>query len=180
MACRTCFPCIARVSRSKSTSECWREKGRKKKWLLYRHLLGIDRLWNKCIFVLEVQHHFPKNFKRDRSFWSPLMEKSCPGKRVTLPSELTLGSVRLLGVFMRKNWPLFPSQQCSRMFSLSSLDRVDPASLASWSGEMLARLEGWAHHTGSLADRLEPRPLLWKGVYQLILSGNFRSCRQQF
>ena len=38
---------------------------------------------------------------------------------------------------------------------------------------MLARLEGWAHHTGSLADRLEPRPLLWKGVYQLILPGNF-------
>ena len=87
---------------------------------------------------------------------------------------------QLKGVFMRRNWPLFPSQQCSRMFSLSSLDRVDPASWASWSGEMLARLEGWVHHTGSLEDRLEPRPLLWKGVYQLILSGNFLSCRQQF
>ena len=61
---------------------------------------------------------------------------------------------------MRKNWRLFPSQQCSRTLSLSRLDRVDPARWASQSGEMLARLEGWACHTGSLAGSLEPRPLL--------------------
>ena len=60
-------------------------KAKKKNGLLYRHLLGIDRLWNKCIFVLEVQHHFPKNFQRDRSVWSPLMEKSCPGKYFFFP-----------------------------------------------------------------------------------------------
>ena len=45
------------------------------------------------------------------------------------------------------------------MLSLSSLDRVDPVSWASQSGEMLARREGWAYHT-SLAGRLEPHPLL--------------------
>ena len=43
------------------------------------------------------------------------------------------------------------------MLSLSSLDRVDQASWASRSGEMLVRLEGWAYHT-PLAGRLEPPP----------------------
>ena len=161
------------MSRAPSPLRSAGVKSAEKNWPLYRHLLSIDRLSNKCIFVLEVQHHFPKNFKRDRSVWSPLMEKSCPWKRVTLPSEPTLGSV------YEEKLTTFPE---STVFAhvLSSLDRVDPAIWASWSGEMLARLEGRAHHTGSLADRLEPRPLLWKGVYQLILSGNFRSCRQQF
>ena len=36
IACRTCSPYIARVSRSKSASQCWREKRKKKKnWLLF-------------------------------------------------------------------------------------------------------------------------------------------------
>ena len=77
-------------------STCLRSAGVKsaeKNWLLYRHQLGIDRLSNKCTFVLEVQHHFPIHFKRVQSVWSLLMEKSCPGKRATLPSEPTLATV---------------------------------------------------------------------------------------
>ena len=62
VACRTCSPYIARVSRSKSASQCWREKRKKKKkigpcsavYFFYRHLIVIDRLWNKCIFYLSA------------------------------------------------------------------------------------------------------------------------------
>ena len=89
----------------------------------------------------------------------PMDEKSCAGEKVNLPAEPTFASV-----YMRKNWPLCPSQQCLRMLSLSSLDRVVPASWASQSGEMLAGLEWWGHHYrlsgGPTSGSPQPRPLL--------------------
>ena len=53
IVCRTCSPRIARISRSKSASQCWREKCKKKKkkkigscsavYFFHRHLLGIEK-----------------------------------------------------------------------------------------------------------------------------------------
>ena len=111
--------------------------------------------------LFEVLHHFPTNFKSDcwKAVWNPWIEESCAGEKFDLPAEPALASV-----CMRKNWPLCPSQQCLRMLSLSSLDRVDPASWASQSGEMLAELEGWAYYYrltgGSTSGSPQPRPLL--------------------
>ena len=112
----------------------------------HRHLLDIDRLWNKFFFkyyiiFLEISNVI-------KLFGPRWWRKDVPELRVTLPAEPTLASV------YEENCPLCPSQQCSRMLSLSSLDRVDPASWTSQSGEMLAQLDGWADHTGSLVGLL--------------------------
>ena len=109
-----------------------------------RHLPGIDSMWNKCIFCyLKCYIIFLQISK--------------------VIAERLFGA-RGLSVCMRKNWPLCPSQQCLRMLSLSSLDRVDPASWASQSGEMLAGLEGWAFYYrltgGSTSGSPQLRPLL--------------------
>ena len=74
------------------------------------------------------------------------MEKSCPGKRVTLLAESTLPSV-----YMRKKLTPFPepgaenrARACSECLALTKLTRIgEPKCLY---GEKLARLGGWPYH----------------------------------
>ena len=122
--------------------------GCEKKYFFYYYFL-------KCyIIFLKIS-----NVTAKRLFGTYGWRKAVQERRSTSqPSQL------LRAFIWGKNWPLCPSQQCLRMLSLSSLDRVVPASWASQSGEILAGLEGWGHHYrlsgGLTSGSPQPRPLL--------------------